>query len=647
MKSILEDDLHMSNYSNISCTGKSSCGCDLPVNTVNIRNPLQIILYLAGVLLFIVGIVFSPGGYLEFSLFALSYIIFGGGVLLRAFRNLARGRIFDENFLMAIATVGAFAIGEYPEGVAVMVFYQIGELLQDSALGRSRRSIEQLMDIRPDYANLKEGEQTRKVSPEQVAVGSSIIIRPGEKVPLDGVIVEGSSALDISALTGESLPREVETGDEVLSGSVNKTGLLGVRVTREYMDSTVSRILSLVENASSRKARTEQFITRFAAYYTPIVVIAALLLAFIPPLFIPGQELQVWTYRALVFLVISCPCALVISIPLGFFGGIGGASRKGILVKGGNYLEALSHVETVIFDKTGTLTHGKFSVNLIEPSDGYSRNELLQLGAAAAYHSNHPVSVSVLQAYNEQIDEKKLKNYEEIPGRGVSVSYEGKKILMGNGKMLSENGVEALNDNDNKTRVHIALEGRYAGSIVVADQIREDAKSAIRQLRDLGVKTIVLLSGDKKNVAEEVGRRLKLDQVYAELLPDQKVEIIEQLERQNTTGKKLVFVGDGINDAPSLARAEVGVAMGGVASDAAIEAADVVLMTGQPSKLAEAIRVAMKTRTIVIQNIVLALGVKGIVMSLGLFGLASMWGAVFADVGVALLAVLNAMRAMK
>ncbi|MFU8794218.1 MAG: heavy metal translocating P-type ATPase, partial [Dethiobacteria bacterium] len=438
----------MSNYSNISCTGKSSCGCDLPVNTVNIRNPLQIILYLAGVLLFIVGIVFSPGGYLEFSLFALSYIIFGGGVLLRAFRNLARGRIFDENFLMAIATVGAFAIGEYPEGVAVMVFYQIGELLQDSALGRSRRSIEQLMDIRPDYANLKEGEQTRKVSPEQVAVGSSIIIRPGEKVPLDGVIVEGSSALDISALTGESLPSEVETGDEVLSGSVNKTGLLSVRVTREYMDSTVSRILSLVENASSRKARTEQFITRFAAYYTPIVVIAALLLAFIPPLFIPGQELQVWTYRALVFLVISCPCALVISIPLGFFGGIGGASRKGILVKGGNYLEALSHVETVIFDKTGTLTHGKFSVNLIEPSDGYSRNELLQLGAAAAYHSNHPVSVSVLQAYNEQIDEKKLKNYEEIPGRGVSVSYEGKKILMGNGKMLSENGVEALNDYD-------------------------------------------------------------------------------------------------------------------------------------------------------------------------------------------------------
>ncbi len=637
----------MSKNSNTSCSVNGSCECDLPVSIINLRNPQQIILYLAGVLLFIAGIVFSPGGYLEFSLFALSYLIFGGGVLLRAVRNIAKGRVFDENFLMAIATLGAFAIGEYPEGVAVMVFYQIGELLQDSAVGRSRRSIEQLMDIRPDYANLKEGEQTRKVSPEQVAVGSFIIIRPGEKVPLDGFIVEGSSALDLSALTGESLPREVETGDEVLSGSVNKTGLLSVRVTREYMDSTVSRILSLVENASSRKARTEQFITRFAAYYTPVVVIAALFLAFIPPLVIPGQEFQVWTYRALVFLVISCPCALVISIPLGFFGGIGGASRKGILVKGGNYLEALSHVETVIFDKTGTLTHGKFSVNKIEPSGGYSTGELLKLGAAAAYHSNHPVSVSVLQAYDEQIDEKSLKNYEEIPGRGVKVSYEGKKILMGNGKMLSENGVEALNDSDHKTRVHIALDGRYAGSIVVADQIREDAESAIRQLRDLGVKKIVLLSGDKKNVADEVGRRLKLDQVYAELLPDQKVGIIEELERQSTTGKKLVFVGDGINDAPSLARAEIGVAMGGVASDAAIEAADVVLMTGQPSKLAEAIRVAMKTRTIVIQNIALALGVKGIVMSLGLFGLASMWGAVFADVGVALLAVLNAMRAMK
>jgi len=466
-------------------------------------------------------------------------------------------------------------------------------------------------------------------------------------VPLDGEVTEGFSSIDSSALTGESIPREVTVGDQILSGSVNQTGLLNIKVDREYSQSTVSRILALVEKAAARKARTEQFITRFAAYYTPAVVFTALLLAVIPPLIISEQDFSTWAYRALIFLVISCPCALVISIPLGFFGGIGGASRKGILVKGGNYLEALSNIDTVIFDKTGTLTHGRFTVKEVKPVPGFSTDDLLLYGAAAANHSSHPVSVAIYQASSKQIDGKLVAGYEELPGRGVKVNYGGKKIIMGNSRMFTEEGVALTEDNEQLTRVYLAVDGMYAGTISVADELKSDAFSAIKRLRELGINKVVMLSGDKKQVAEEIGRKLGLDQVYAELLPDQKVNMIEKLEEQKIKGRKNVFVGDGINDAPSLARAEIGVAMGGVASDAAIEAADIVLMTGEPSKLAEAITVARKTRAIVVQNIILALGVKAVVMGLGIFGLASMWSAVFADVGVAMLAVLNAMRAMK
>ena len=629
------------------CANNSNCGSDAPLKVEGLVKPFRISLYGAGVLFFLGGLFLPVEGIYKFIFFAAAYLIFGGSVLLKAARNIAVGKVFDENFLMAIATLGAFAIGEYPEGVAVMVFYQVGELLQDSAVDRSRRSISKLVDIRPDYANLKENDQVRKVSPEEVLPGAVIIIRPGERVPLDGVVIDGGSALDLSALTGESLPIDVAPGDEVLSGSVNKTGLLTVKVTSVYSDSTVNRILSLVENASARKARTEQFITRFAAYYTPAVVGAALLLAFVPPLVIPGQALATWAYRALVFLVISCPCALVISIPLGFFGGIGGASKKGILVKGGNYLEALSNVDTVIFDKTGTLTRGTFKVSSLLPADGYNEEELLRFGAAAAFHSSHPVSVSILRASGNRVAGSDLENYTEFPGRGVEVNYRGKTVLMGSGRLMDEKGVAFGGDKDKLTRVHLAVGGLYAGSITVADELKEDAFDAIRRLRVLGVSKIVMLTGDKKQVAGEIGNQLGLDAVYAELLPDQKLEMIEKLERENITGKKHVFVGDGINDAPSLARAEIGVAMGGIASDAAIEAADIVLMTGQPSKLADAIVVARKTRSIVIQNIVLALGIKAVIMSLGVLGLASMWAAVFADVGVALLAVLNSLRAMK
>jgi len=644
---MVKEQMYMSKSGPVMSAYESKCGSDASQNAKKLVKPSRVPLYSAGVLFFLGGLFLPFDGILKFIFFAAAYLIFGGSVLLKAARNIAMGKVFDENFLMAIATLGAFAIGEYPEGVAVMVFYQVGELLQDSAVDRSRRSISRLVDIRPDYANLKEGDQVIKVSPEEVSPGAFIIIRPGERVPLDGIVTDGGSALDLSALTGESLPLDVVPGDEVLSGSVNKTGLLTVKVTSVYRDSTVNRILSLVENASARKARTEQFITRFAAYYTPAVVGAALLIAFVPPLLVPGQALATWAYRALVFLVISCPCALVISIPLGFFGGIGGASKKGILVKGGNYLEALSSVDTVIFDKTGTLTRGTFKVSKLLPADGYSEEELLLFGAAAAYHSSHPVSVSIIRAAGNGVAGSDLENYTEHPGRGVEVNYRGKTVLMGSSRLMNEKEIVHSDDHDAQTRVHIAVGGLYAGSITVADELKEDAYEAVRRLRELGVSKIVMLTGDNNKVAGEIGTLLGLDKVYAELLPDQKVEMIEKLERENSTGKKHVFVGDGINDAPSLARAEIGVAMGGLASDAAIEAADIVLMTGQPSKLADAITVARKTRSIVIQNIVLALGVKAVIMSLGLFGLASMWAAVFADVGVALLAVLNSLRAMK
>jgi len=630
-----------------ACLNEANCNCKTDTAGDNILKPSQLTLYGLGLGFFLFGILGNLAGWQAFGVFAMAYLIFGGTVLLSAGRNILHGKLFDENFLMSIATIGAFAIGEYPEGVAVMVFYRVGEYFQDSALFRSRRSIKQLMEIRPDYANLLETGKTRKVKPEEVKVGAIISVKPGEKIPLDGEIIKGSSVLDLSALTGESLPREIRKGDLVLSGSVNISGLINIRVSTAYNQSTVSRILSLVENASTRKAKTEQFITRFAAYYTPLVVFSALLLAVIPPLVISGQDFSTWTYRALVFLVISCPCALVISIPLGFFGGIGGASRKGILVKGGNYLEALSHVDTVVFDKTGTLTNGFFTVKEVQPATGFSRDDLLHYGAAAAYHSSHPLSISIRKASNLNPEELMISSFEEIPGHGVKVHYGDQLILMGNQKLLLDHDIKVRDNPDDTTRVHLSINGRYAGNITMEDKLKDDAASTVQELRKLGIGKIMMLSGDKKEVAEEIGKTLKLDQVYAGLLPDQKVDLIEKLEQQNNRKGKNIFVGDGINDAPSLARAEIGVAMGGVASDAAVEAADIVLMTGQPSKLVEAITVARKTKTIVIQNIVLALGVKATIMGLGLFGLTSMWSAVFADVGVALMAVLNAMRAMR
>lgn len=629
------------------CSAGDGCGCGTALTPKEFLQPARLVLYAGGALLFAAGLLVPLHGLWELAVFAAAYLVFGGGVLLRAAGNITRGRVFDENFLMSLATLGAFAIGEYPEGVAVMVFYQVGELLQGHAVSRSRRSIEELMNIRPDYAWRQENGQTSKVAPELVKTGELIIVRPGERIPLDGTVLDGSSSLDLSALTGEPLPRDVTAGDEVLSGSVNKTGLISIKVTREYSQSTVSRILALVEGAAARKAHTERFITRFAAYYTPFVVAAALLLALLPPLFIPEQAFSAWIYRALVFLVISCPCALVISIPLGFFGGIGGASKRGILVKGGNYLEALSHVDTVVFDKTGTLTHGAFTVNGLHPANGFSEEELLRYGAAAASYSSHPVAASIRRAWDGKINEHDVHSFDELPGRGTRIKLSDGEVLMGNGTMMRQHGIQFPEDDGNADMLlHIAVEGKYAGSIAVADEVKADAAPAVNRLRSLGVRKLVMLTGDKKSVAEAIGKKLGLDLIFAELLPQQKLEKVEELEQQSAAGK-VVFVGDGINDAPSLARAGIGVAMGGVASDAAIEAADVVLMTGQPSKLAEAIVVARKTRAIVMQNVVLALGVKGVVLLLGVIGLASMWEAVFADVGVALLAVLNAMRAMK
>jgi Cd2+/Zn2+-exporting ATPase len=583
----------------------------------------------------------------ELVLFLISYALIGGEVLLRALKNIARGQVFDENFLMSIATVGAFAIGEYPEGVAVMLFYQIGELFQDMAVDRSRKSIASLMDIRPDYANLKVENDIKKVSPEEVSVGSFIIVKPGEKVPLDGKVIEGISMLDTSALTGESVPREVKAGDNVLGGFINKNGVLTVEVVKEFGESTVAKILDLVQNASSKKAPTENFITKFARYYTPVVVISAAALALVPPLIIEGATFSQWIYRALVFLVVSCPCALVVSIPLGFFGGIGGASKNGILVKGGNYLEALNDVEAVVFDKTGTLTKGVFKVTEVKSEGKVSEEELLAFAAYAETFSNHPIAVSIVNAYGKEINKESITNYTEISGYGISVNIEGRQVLAGNAKLMNNENIKFAEVDSIGTIVHIALDNVYAGYIVISDQIKEDSARAIKELKALGVKRIIMLTGDNKTVAEKVAKELKLDEVYSELLPDGKVEMVEKLEAEKSAKGKLVFVGDGINDAPVLARANIGIAMGGVGSDAAIEAADVVIMTDEPSKIASAIKIAKRTRTIVMQNIIFAFGVKIVILILGAFGIATMWEAVFGDVGVALIAVLNAMRALK
>lgn len=609
-------------------------------------NKKEIIRLVVGGAIFAVGIIFNFQNWLELTLFIISYIIVGGEVVLRAIKGIARGQVFSEHFLMSITTIGAFFVGEYPEGVAVMLFYLVGELFQDIAVGHSRKSISALMDIRPDYANLKVGDEIRKVSPEEVNIGDIIIVKPGEKVPLDGKVIEGNSMVDTAALTGESVPRELEPGNDALSGFINKNGVLTIEVTKDFGDSTVSKILDLVQNASSKKAPTEKFITKFARSYTPIVVFGALALAIIPPLVIPGATFSTWIYRALVFLVISCPCALVISIPLGFFGGIGGASKRGILVKGSNYLEALNNVETVVFDKTGTLTKGVFEVVKINSQIDFTNEELIEYAAFAESHSSHPIALSILKVYNKDVDITKIEDYEEIAGHGILAKVGGKEILAGNSKLMNKENIKYQEVETLGTIVHVAVDKKYAGNIVISDAVKEDSADAIKGLKALGVRNTVMLTGDSKAVGEKIATQLGIDKVYTELLPADKVEKIEDLDAKKSHKGKIVFVGDGINDAPVLARADIGMAMGGLGSDAAIEAADIVIMTDEPSKIVTAIKVAKRTRKIVMQNIVFALGVKAIFLALGAVGVATMWEAVFADMGVAIIAILNAMRIM-
>ena len=601
----------------------------------------------AGVLFFVAAILLpSPSG-LKTVLYLAGYLLIGGRVLKAAGRNLSRGRVFDENFLMGISTLGALAIGEHPEAVAVMLFYRVGEALQDLAVQRSRKSIKDLMDVRPEYANKKTGNDIIRVSPGEVDTGDIILVKPGERVPLDGMVMEGTSAVDTSALTGESMPRDVEPGTEVLSGFINKNGMLTVKTTKKFKESAVSRILELVENAGAGKAPTEKFITRFSRVYTPAVVFAAAALAIVPPLIIESALFSDWIYRALVFLVVSCPCALVISIPLGFFGGIGGASRQGILVKGGSYLEGLAKVDTVIFDKTGTLTKGVFGVAQVNPAGGIGREELIEYAAYAEYGSNHPVAVSILEAYGKEINTGDVDSCVEVPGLGVKARIRGKDVLVGSARLLDREGMAYSPADASGTVVYVAVDNRFAGSIVVADTIKEDAADAIKELKALGVRKTVMLTGDGRRAALETANVLRIDEVYPELMPHQKVSRVEQVQSTTVSRGRVVFVGDGINDAPALARADIGVAMGGLGSDAAIQAADVVIMTDQPGKLAGAVRIARRTRAIVWQNVVFALGIKAVVLALGAGGAASMWGAVFADVGVALIAVINSMRAMR
>lgn len=583
--------------------------------------------------------------WLQIALFIISYIIVGGDVVKRAVKNIFKGQVFDENFLMSIATIGAFFIGEYPEGVAVMLFYQVGELFQSYAVGKSRKSIASLMDIRPDYANVKKGDELVKVDPDEVQIGDIILIKAGEKIPLDGKVIEGSSMIDTSALTGESVPREVEVGSDILSGCININGVITAEVTKEFGESTVSKILDLVENASSKKSNSEQFITKFARYYTPVVVIIAVFLAIIPPLVIDGATFSDWIYRALAFLVVSCPCALVISIPLSFFGGIGGASKKGVLVKGSNYLEALAETEIVVFDKTGTLTKGVFNVQEIHP-EGVSKEELLELTAHAESYSNHPISLSLKRAYSKEIDNGRISDVEEISGHGVIATVDGKKVMVGNIKLMKMMDIPYFKGELIGTIVHVSVNNKYIGYIVIADEVKEDSAQAIKELKAANIKQTVMLTGDNKSIGSKVAKELGLDKVYAELLPADKVEKLEELFSQKSKKGKLAFVGDGINDAPVLARADIGIAMGGLGSDAAIEAADVVIMTDEPSKIATTMKISKKTLKIAHQNIVFAIGIKIIVLILSAFGITTMWAAIFADVGVTIIAVLNAFRAL-
>ena len=595
---------------------------------------------------------------LEAVAFLIPYIIVGYKVIFKAVRNILNGKIFDENFLMAVASMGAFVVGDYPEAVAVMFFYQVGELFEDYAVGKSRKSIAQLMNIRPDYANLKTEKGVEKVSPEQVKVGDIIVIRPGEKVPLDGIVVSGHSTVDTAALTGESLPRDVSEGNEILSGCINLSGLIEVRTEKEFGQSTVSRILELVENATSQKAKTENFITRFAAVYTPAVVGAAVILAVIPPLVIEDAAFSDWAYRALNFLVVSCPCALVISVPLGFFGGLGAASKIGVLVKGSNYLEAAAHAEYVVMDKTGTLTKGVFEVEKVQPADAFKagedaetrKKELLRLAAAAESNSSHPISLSLRKAAEESFgfrtEDVQIKELTELAGHGVSAVIDGHKVLAGNHKLMDKEGLASESSDEAGTVVYVAVDGAYAGYILIADQIKDDAGEAVSGLKGRGIIT-VMLTGDSRAAAESVGKKLGLDRVYSQLLPEDKVNRVCELLEEKSEKGKLMFVGDGINDAPVLARADVGVAMGGLGSDAAIEAADIVIMDDKPSKLLDLMKISKKTLAIVKQNIVFALGIKLLVLILSAVGLASMWAAVFADVGVSMIAIINSMRALK
>ncbi|WP_353854572.1 heavy metal translocating P-type ATPase [Bacillus sp. Bos-x628] len=601
---------------------------------------------IGGAVIGITAYLIPEDGWLQFVMFLAAYLLVGGDVVFKALRNIVRGQVFDENFLMTIATVGAFIIHQYPEALAVMLFYQIGELFQGAAVNRSRRSISELMMIRPEYANLKVENETIKVKPEEVSVGDRIIVKPGEKIPLDGLVMEGFSLVDTSALTGESVPRDVEAGKEVLAGFVNQNGILEIEVQKELSESAVTKILDLVENASSRKAQTENFITKFAKYYTPAVVVLALLLAFVPPLMIPSAQLSEWVYRALVFLVISCPCALVVSIPLGFFGGIGAASKRGILVKGSNYLEALHSVRYAVFDKTGTLTKGNFTVTHIAAHEKWSEEELLAFAALAEAHSSHPIAESIKAAYGSSLDESRIEAYEDIAGHGIKAIISGVHVLAGNDRLMEREGIAFEKEKRNGTVVYLAVDGKFAGSILISDELKDDAIETVSALKQLGIKTI-MLTGDSNQVGTAVAQQIGIDEVHTELLPQDKVAKIEEIDQQKAPHETLLFVGDGINDTPVLARADIGIAMGGLGSDAAVEAADIVIMTDQPSKVVEAIGVAKRTRAIVWQNIAFALGVKGVFLLLGAFGIATMWEAVFSDVGVTVLAVLNAMRVMK
>ena len=595
--------------------------------------------------IFFVSAIIIDDSQTKLIMYAISYIIAGADVVKRAVFNIKDGEIFDENFLMSLASIGAFLIGEAPEGVAVMLFYQLGEMFQSYAVGQSRKSISSLMDIRPDYANVLRNGDIVTISPEEADIGEIIVIKAGEKVPLDSIVREGSSMLDTSALTGESLPREVMVGSELLSGCINMNGLLKARVTKLYSESTVSKILELVENASSRKSKSEKFITKFARYYTPLVVAIAAILAVLPPVFIKDASFSEWIYRSLAFLVVSCPCALVISVPLSFFGGIGGASKNGILVKGSNYLEAMAKTEIVVFDKTGTLTKGVFKVQKIH-SEKAKPQELLKLAAYAENYSNHPISISLKEAYREEIDSQKITHVEEIPGHGVSALVENIEVLAGNDKLMEKFNIPYNKETSVGTVVHVAADGEYAGYILIADQVKEDAAEAVKALKDQNIKNLVMLTGDSESAGINTAKELDIDKVYAQLLPADKVEKVEELILQKSERGVLVFAGDGINDAPVLARADVGVAMGGLGSDAAIEAADVVIMTDEPSKIASAIKISKNTLRIAYQNIIFAISVKVLILILSTFGLTSLWAAVFADVGVAFIAILNAMRAL-